>query len=60
MGDLADQEQIRSRGCQAWNLGWRKERFMWENHLVEQLLATISKVQWNMEGHDRLVWVGNN
>ena len=60
VGELVDPGQIRSGGCHSWNLGWRRERFEWENHLEEQLLEIISSVKWYMEGNDRLMWVDNN
>jgi len=60
VGELADRGQIRSGECHSWNLGWRKERFQWEKLLEDLLLATISKVKWNMDGVDRLLWVGKD
>ena len=60
VGDIIDRVKIRSEGCQIWKLGWCRERFEWEKQLEEQLLNMISKVQWNMEGQDRPVWVGDD
>jgi len=58
LGDLVDWVESRSTRCQFWNLRWHKERFEWEKHLQQHMLAMITKVLWNGEGHDRLVWVG--
>ena len=55
VGDLVVGGQITREGCLSWNLGWRRERFIWEKHEEEQLVATISKVCWHVEGHDRMV-----
>jgi len=60
VSDLVDPGLISSGGCQSWNLGLRRERFAWEKCIEEQLLGMISKVQWNLEGKDRLIWVGND
>jgi len=60
MRELVVPGQIRSGGCQSWNLGWRRERFEWEKHLEAQLMETISSVKWIMEGNDRLKWVDND
>jgi len=60
VSDLVDLGQITSGGCQSWNLGWRRERFVWKKCIEEQLLDKISKIQWNSEGKDRLIWVGKD
>jgi len=60
VSDIVDLGQIKSGGCQSWNLGWRRERFVWEKYIEEQFLDKISKVQWNMDGKDWLIWVGND
>ena len=60
VGDLIQRKQITSEGCPKWNLGWRREMFVWEKHEEELLLATISRVQWRVGGQDRLVWVDND
>ena len=60
VSDLVDPGQITSGGCQSRNLGWRRERFVWEKCIEEQLLDKISKILWNLEGKDRLTWVGKD
>lgn len=60
MCDLVDIEKIKRGGDPSWKLGWRREKFEWEKHLEEQLMAMISKVKWNKEGKDRLMWAGND
>ena len=60
VSDLVDPGQIMSGACHSWNLGWRRERFAWEKCIEEQLLDKISKIHWNLEGKDRLIWVGKN
>jgi len=60
VSDLVDARLISSGGCQSWNLGWCRERFVWKKCIEEQLLDMISKVQWNSEGKDRLILVGND
>jgi len=52
VGDLVQRGNITTEGYSRWSLGWRREKFVWEKHKEEQLLALITNVQ------DRLVWVG--
>jgi len=58
LSDLVDWVESRSTWCQYWNLRWHRERFERENHLQQKMLAMITKVLWNGEGQDKLVWVG--
>ena len=60
VSDLVDPGKITSAGCQSWNPGWRRERFVWEKCIEEHLLDKISKIQWNSEGKDRLTWIGKD
>jgi len=50
VGDLTNSGQSRNGGSPSWNLGWHRERFIWEKNEEDQLLATISKVRWCREG----------
>ena len=60
VGDLTNWGQSRNGESPSWNLGWRRERFVWEKNEEDQLLATISKVRWCRKGQDRKVWVGDD
>jgi len=60
VGDLADLGHITSDESYSWNLDWRRERFEWEKQFEVQLLDLVSKVHWTIEGHDRLLWEGND
>jgi len=60
VSDLVISGQITSDGCHSWNLGWRREMFVWEKCLEEQLLDKISKIHWSSEGKDRLIWIGKD
>jgi len=60
VGELTEPRQIRNGRCNSWKLDWHRERFEWEKQLEAQLVDTISRVRWNLEGIDRLMWVGND
>jgi len=60
VGDLTNWGQSRNGGSPSWNLGWCRERFVWEKNEKDQLLVTISKVRLCREGQDRKMWVGDD
>lgn len=59
VGNLAQWEQMTREGCLMWKLGWRRERFVWEEKEEETMLAMISKLRWCVDGQDKLVWVSD-
>jgi len=60
VSDLVQRGSLTSEGCSSWSLTWRQERFIWEKHEEEKLLALISKVQWSKDNQDKLAWVGDS
>ena len=60
VGDVVVWDGDRISHCTKCNLCWRRERFVWEKHLEEQLLTLISNVLWDNRREDRLVWVGED
>ena len=49
MGDWISNE---NRKDFIWMLSWRRELFVWEQELKQQLVSEISTVQWNKAALD--------
>jgi len=60
VGDIVEWDDSRTSRYIMWNLSWRREKFEWEKHLEEQMLAMISNVKWDVRKEDKLVWVGED